>query len=489
MTYNLLNYYSGSDTSRNTHFRTVLEATRPDILIVQEILSQTAVNVFHTNVLNAVEPGAFAAGSFLNGPDTDNAIFYRSSKFTFLSNDSISTGLRTINQFVVVHTAYQETLRVYSVHLKASTGTDNEAQRAAEVDSLRKVTNALPHGSDFIVVGDFNIYKSGEAAYQKLVQDDPGNDGHFIDPTPITGTWNNSAYAAYHTQSPRVRSFGGGSTGGLDDRFDMILHSRAVGESGGITFVSGSCIPFGNDGNHYNDSINRMPNTAVSQSVANALHDASDHLPVLATFVFEDPLPVQMVSFTAVGGLRGVELRWFTATETNNYGFEIERRLIENGRWKMENWEGEAAWVKVGFVAGAGTSTSPREYSYTDEGVAPGRYAYRIKQIDNGGAFRYFGAVEVEIGAMPMAFTLMQNYPNPFNPVTTVGFTLAEDGPAVLKVFDVLGRQVAVLYDAEAQAGQLYTATFDASRLATGVYIYTLESNGQRLIKKMNFVK
>jgi hypothetical protein len=242
--------------------------------------------------------------------------------------------------------------------------------------------------------------------------------------------------------------------------------------------------------------INRRPTsgdgawTVESTTMNTTNHFGSFTASSLSTFSFDDgatPLPVQLVSFTAAGSRGGAELRWSTATETNNYGFEIERRSVSVGQTFLSVRSDE--WLKVGFVPGAGTSTSPREYSYTDEGVAPGRYAYRIKQIDNGGAFQYFGAVEVEIGAMPNAFTLAQNYPNPFNPSTTISFTLAQNGHAALKVFDMLGREVMVLFDREAQAGQLYTATFDASRLATGVYIYTLESNGQRLIKRMNFVK
>ena len=119
------------------------------------------------------------------------------------------------------------------------------------MDSLRKVTNALAAGSAFFVCGDFNIYKSSESAYQKLLAVTPGNEGHFFDPLPLTGTWNNLSYASYHTQSTRTRSFNGGATGGLNDRFDMILYSKAVNLSGGITYVANSTVAFGNDGNHY----------------------------------------------------------------------------------------------------------------------------------------------------------------------------------------------------------------------------------------------
>jgi hypothetical protein len=172
------------------------------------------------------------------------------------------------------------------VHLKASSGSTNEQLRAAEVDSLRKVTNALPAGSDFIVCGDFNIYGDYEPAYQNLVRDNPGDDGDFVDPLNITGVWNNPVYSIYHTQSTRATSVGGGAGGGLDDRFDMILYSNAVAQAGGMMYVPGSCQPFGNDGNHFSRSINFGTNGAVPQALANALYYSSDHLPVTALFEF-----------------------------------------------------------------------------------------------------------------------------------------------------------------------------------------------------------
>ncbi len=108
-----------------------------------------------------------------------------------------------------------------------------------------------------------------------------------IDPYTLTGSWNSSSFAIHHSQSTRTRSFGGGSTGGLDDRFDFLLHSKALSQNGGVKYVSSSMKAYGNDGNHYNDSINRQPNTSVSAAIANALHDASDHLPVFAKYTFE----------------------------------------------------------------------------------------------------------------------------------------------------------------------------------------------------------
>ncbi|MBL7923797.1 MAG: endonuclease/exonuclease/phosphatase family protein [Bacteroidia bacterium] len=290
MAYNLLNYPDAgnpaADTAlRHPYFRTVIAAADPDILVVEELNSQAGLNAFLNKVMNA-QAKVYGVGTYINSYDTDRGIFFRTSKFQFISNTPIATGLRDINEFRLLHLASGDTLRIYAVHLKASTGISNEQQRASEVDSLRKVTNSLPPGSDFIVCGDFNIYGSGEAAYQKLLQVQPGNEGHVYDALNLPGTWNNPAYALHHTQSPRLRSFGGGVTGGLDDRFDMILYSKGIHDPGGLSCTPGSLLAFGNDGNHYNDSIHRPPNTAVTAAVAEALHHAADHLPVMLTLNF-----------------------------------------------------------------------------------------------------------------------------------------------------------------------------------------------------------
>ena len=294
MTYNILNYPFTDTTARNLHFRTIFENIQPDILVVQEIVSQASVDSFLTKILNQSASG-YAAGTFINGNDLDRALYYKSNLFTFISNTPIHTTLRDINEFKIKHIASGDTLIIFTVHLKANV--EDSLARAAEVDSLRKRTNALPPNSNFIVLGDFNIYGSNELAYQKLKNQ--SLPGYFVDPLNLSGTWNNSSYSQYHTQSPRTRAFGDGATGGLDDRFDMILMSQEIMNSGGITFVSGTYHTYGNDGNHFNDSINQPPNTAVGQVIANALHYATDHLPVIASFSFGSSY-LDLSSFTAL---------------------------------------------------------------------------------------------------------------------------------------------------------------------------------------------
>lgn len=297
MTYNLLAYYSSDADSatRNPYFRTTLQAFHPDILVTQEIKNQNGAAGFLTNVLKRVDED-YQIAPYFQGFDTNNSLYYKSSKFNCIDNLIIKTELRDINHFILVHKQSNDTLHVFSVHLKASSGSTNQAKRKAEVDSLRKVTDKFSQNASYIVCGDFNFYSSTEPAYVRLKEVNANATGHFIDPINMTGTWNNAQYAPYHTQSPRVRAFGGGVTGGLDDRFDMILFSPAINSTGAIRYVPNSTFAIGNDGLHYNDSINRLPNLAVSDEIANALHYSADHLPVMARFVFMNGWPASLSS-------------------------------------------------------------------------------------------------------------------------------------------------------------------------------------------------
>ena len=222
MSWNLLNF-SSSSSARVPHYQTVIDSMRPEILVVQEMQGASAASYFHTEVLGS----SMAMAPFVNGYDTDNVLYFDASVFEAIGTEAINTTHRDITQFKLRHHHSGDTLRVFSVHLKASPGGSNAIQRASEVDSLRKVTDALPTNAHFIVCGDFNIYGSSEAAYQRLM-DNNGTGGHCIDPISLSGTWNNAAYAAHHTQSPRTRSFGGGASGGMDDRIHRQYHQKKV---------------------------------------------------------------------------------------------------------------------------------------------------------------------------------------------------------------------------------------------------------------------
>jgi len=194
--------------------------------------------------------------------------------------------------------------------------------------------------------------------------------------------------------------------------------------------------------------------------------------------IFSGALPVELSSFTLkVLNSGGVKLDWRTETEINNYGFEIERsQIVESQNTDFE---------KIGFVEGYGNSNSPKEYKYLDKGVSYGNYAYRLKQIDNDGTFEYSDIIEVNAGDIPDGFVLEQNYPNPFNPSTKIKFAINEANPTTLKVYDILGNEIAQLFNETTEAGNIYEIEFDASHLSSGLYYYRLSTAHKSLVRKM----
>jgi len=186
-------------------------------------------------------------------------------------------------------------------------------------------------------------------------------------------------------------------------------------------------------------------------------------------------VPVELTSFSAVSANDEVELNWSTATETNNQGFQIER--------KSANSEFE----EVGYVAGCGTTTEAKSYSFVDAGVTVGSYTYRLKQIDFSGKFEYTHEINVDVTA-PVEYALEQNHPNPFNPSTMIKYSIAEDGFVKLAVYNLTGEEVALLVNSNQKAGR-YEIDFNAGNLASGVYIYRMESANFNTSKKLMLMK
>jgi hypothetical protein len=198
---------------------------------------------------------------------------------------------------------------------------------------------------------------------------------------------------------------------------------------------------------------------------------------------FEDPtntpLPIQMAS-SAASVIRNndVEVAWKTVSETNNYGFEVFRKRGEAGEW-----------TKLGFIEGHGTTLAPQSYSYTDRSLSFGKYFYRIKQTDLDGKSETFPEMAVMVGVGPDKFVLAQNYPNPFNPSTVIEFVVPVSGHTTMKVYNVLGQEVATLFEGNAEAGKVNAARFDASNLPSGLYFYTLRNAGKIETKRMLLLK
>jgi len=186
-------------------------------------------------------------------------------------------------------------------------------------------------------------------------------------------------------------------------------------------------------------------------------------------------VPVELVSFKASTNENSVKLRWITATELNNSGFEI-----------LRSSEAEV-WEKIGFVRGNGTTTEINHYAFTDENLQEGSYTYRLKQVDLDGTYEYSSIVNVDI-ITPIEFELSQNYPNPFNPSTTIKFSIPEGSQVSLKIYNSLGQEIKALVNRFMEAG-VYTVNFDAVGLNSGMYFYKLNAGEFNQVRKMTLIK
>ena len=197
---------------------------------------------------------------------------------------------------------------------------------------------------------------------------------------------------------------------------------------------------------------------------------------VYYSYITSGIVPVELTSFSASALENVVTLDWTTATELNNRGFNIERSSEKN------------EWRTIGFIEGKGTTSEPQHYMYSDNlnDVKSNKVYYRLKQIDNDGTYKYSNIVEV--GIVPSSFTLSQNYPNPFNPSTKIKYSIPQSSKVVVKVFDMLGKEVATLVNEEKEAGT-YEITWNAQNLPSGVYSYGIKAGSYTAIKKMVLLK
>lgn len=186
------------------------------------------------------------------------------------------------------------------------------------------------------------------------------------------------------------------------------------------------------------------------------------------------PVPVELISFTGTTEHGKVHLKWSTATELNNKGFFVEKK---NGSWGFNS---------LTFIPGKGNTTEKQDYSYS-ESVDPGKYTYRLKQVDYNGGINYSEETEVNYNA-PTGFVLEQNYPNPFNPATVIKYNIPIKAQVTLRVYDILGKEISTLVNEEKEQGA-YSVQFNAFALSSGIYFYQLKANEYTTFKKMTYVK
>ena len=191
-------------------------------------------------------------------------------------------------------------------------------------------------------------------------------------------------------------------------------------------------------------------------------------------------VPVELLSLNGSVINNKVNLKWNTATEINNKGFEIQRKISDAN-------EKESSWNSIGFVDGKGTTTERNTYSFIDKSVSSGKYLYRLKQIDFDGTFTYSKEIEINFSA-PLTFSLSQNYPNPFNPTTTIKYTLPEESNVKLTLINSLGEKVMDLVNGKVNSGN-HEVKLNGSNLASGIYFYRLQTEKYTSVKKLILLK
>ncbi len=304
--WNITNYDSSLPSNRDPAFQTAIYATfqsrtlAPDLIIAQELLSQTSAIAFR-NMLNTAPgtPGDWAVAPFIDGPDTDSALFYRTSKVTLVSTTTVAVGgnapnhPRNIMRYNVRPVGYASdgaTLALYSTHMKSGATQSDLDRRLLEAQRIRDDAQALAPAINFLVAGDFNIPQASELAYQELVGSQSNNTGRFWDPISTPGNWNNNQlYKFVHTQEPSTQ---------MDDRFDQILLENSLTDTVALQYIGKPTFPYsavtwndpnhsyrcwGNDGTSFDNPLKVTGNTMVGPVIAQALIDSVDgngHLPV-----------------------------------------------------------------------------------------------------------------------------------------------------------------------------------------------------------------
>ncbi len=311
VTWNISNYGGGRVAALQASVYGEFEgrSMAPDVILLQEFLSESALTQF-VDILNTAPgfvDGDWAAAPFVNGPDTDSAMVYRTSKVELLDTVVVATGgtapnhPRNIMRYDIRPVGYaapEAVMACYSVHMKSGSGSDDQARRLVEAQRIRDDAETLPEGWSFILGGDFNIQSSNQAAYQEMIGVQANNAGRFFDPISTPGSWNNNfTYRFVHTQDPV-------GAGGMDDRHDQLLVSASLIEQTGLAYIgaidggTGLPVPYssttwddpnhsyrswGNDGTTYDQALRVAGNTMVGPTIAQALKDVcvgAGHLPV-----------------------------------------------------------------------------------------------------------------------------------------------------------------------------------------------------------------
>ncbi len=371
MAYNILNFPLTSSAKVDT-LKYIVQYKNPDIFMVTELTSLYGSNLILNNALNVNGVNYYAAAQFIDGPDTDNNLYYNSNKFGLKFQEQISTDLRDISEYVLYYKSADlgtnpDTIFIYCymVHLKASSGVTNENKRQQEAQAMMNhITTMHPQAENVIIGGDFNFYASSEPAYYTITNN---SSLPMYDPINRPGNWhNNSTFADIHTQATRTTLLpDGGNNGGMDDRFDMFfVSSDLMSGANRMIGIPSSYEAVGQDGNRFNQSVISPANQAVPQNIASKLYHMSDHLPVYMEF--------------ALGGTIGIN-DWSQSNEFDIY--QVNEFL------RIKNKKHHALTLRI--YNSIGELITTKTFSDTDNYVnistlSPGMYiAYVVDENNN----------------------------------------------------------------------------------------------------------
>lgn len=293
MVYNTLRYPGSTiDPARKLAFQNIVSDIGPDMLIAVEIEDNIKAAFLFIDILEVLEPGEWTFSPFSTLGDLSVVVYFKTAVFDDLLGAVNITGdprdSRRWHYGLDGYTSNEATFYPIGMHFKAGSTPTDAARRASTANNARNNSNTFFSPTDrWFYCGDLNLQDTTEAAYIALTGNQADNDGQAVDPLNPTlafQPWhNNVVFRFFHTQSTRTANLGdGGATGGLDDRFDFILMSSQLMGTTGLSYIPGSFREYGNDGLHFNLAINTAPTNAdVGQALADDLHIASDHLPIL----------------------------------------------------------------------------------------------------------------------------------------------------------------------------------------------------------------
>ena len=371
MTYNLLNF-PDANPARISYLKTILQYTKPDILLVNELNNETGANEVLVNALNTEGINYYSRAPFYNYDIQNNLMYYDTRKIGFLSADTIDASPRPVYYFKVylkdwdlAQTMDTTYLHLFSVHLKALSGSAYEQQRYNATKKLRNFIDNELNGEHILVGGDFNVYKSSEPCL-KVLMDSGIHKLH--DPINATGTFNSQSFATIHTQSTRTSDPGdGGSTGGLDDRFDLFLCSEDI-YNGTSDLESNPTDPntykaIGNDGQHYNIALNDAPSVTIYPSdLVDALYNFSDHLPVVYNLKTNKDL------------VDGIE---FEKKNTLKWYYDLNNNIL-NIKSPIDNYTGIKIYNQLGQQIKFNSQAGFKEQNINLSGLPKGTYIIRV---------------------------------------------------------------------------------------------------------------